>query len=251
MSQETYPNFVSRFYDVIYDQLRSGTDFKYYLAKILEVQGSVLEIGVGTGRFFLEAINQGADIYGVDISKTMLEHLKRKLDSEHHHRIECQDVRELELSRKFDLIIAPFRVFSHLITTDDQVKSLNKVYDHLHDWGHFIFDLYIPNLRMLAEGMQNQVEFDGFYEEGKRLKRITSFSTDIIRQVNQIEMKFVWEEDDQEHTGIWNFPMRYFFRYELELLIRQSKLSLQQIFGDFHESPLRSDSKEFVIVCRK
>jgi SAM-dependent methyltransferase len=251
MSNDKYPDFVSRFYDVIYDQVRSGTDFNYYLNKILNTKGTVLEIGVGTGRFFIAAIKQGADIYGVDFSENMLEQLKNNLDLKHHDRVEQQDIRQLKLNKKFDLIIAPFRVFSHLIEIDDIIDSLNNICDHLNDDGKFIFDLYVPNLKLIAEGMKDQVEFDGFYEDGKKLKRITSFTTDVSRQVNEIEMKYIWDENDEEHSGTWHFPMRYFFRYELELLVRQSKLTLQHIYGDFEENELNPDSKEFLIVCGK
>jgi hypothetical protein len=34
-------------------------------------------------------------------------------------------------------------------------------------------------------------------------------------------------------------------------LIKLSKLSLVNIFGDYQENLLNSDSKEFIIVCKK
>jgi len=57
-----YPDVFARFYDVIYDQIRSETDHDYFLKKILAAKGPVLEVGVGTGRFFIEALSKGADI---------------------------------------------------------------------------------------------------------------------------------------------------------------------------------------------
>ena len=86
-----YPSYVSRFYDIIYSQLRSSIDHDYFLKKILETKGAVLEVGVGTGRFFYEAFNQGADVYGVDLSENMLKQLKRKLSEKEHQRIYLQD----------------------------------------------------------------------------------------------------------------------------------------------------------------
>ena len=109
-----YPDYIARFYDVIYAHLRS-VDRDYFRHTILSTKGSVLEIGVGTGRFFIDALRSGADIYGVDLSETMLEQLRKKLGNEHHHRIFHQDARSLQLGKKFDLIVAPFRMFSHLI----------------------------------------------------------------------------------------------------------------------------------------
>lgn len=99
-----YPEYVARFYDVIYAYLRT-VDRDYFLRKIKEVQGPVLEIGVGTGRFFIDALSGGADIYGIDVSPTMLHQLYQKLGKEHHHRVVLQDARTLNLGRQFNLIV--------------------------------------------------------------------------------------------------------------------------------------------------
>lgn len=98
-----YPDYIARFYDIICSQLRT-IDREYFLGKILETRGPVLEIGVGTGRFFLEALNRGADIDGIDNSASMLAKLKEKLDQRHHNRIVLQDARAMNLPRKYDLI---------------------------------------------------------------------------------------------------------------------------------------------------
>ncbi|HJX72221.1 MAG TPA: class I SAM-dependent methyltransferase, partial [Bacteroidales bacterium] len=108
-----YPDYFARFYDVIYHQLRSQVDYHYFLNKIMSVRGRILEIGVGTGRFFAEALRSGADIYGIDVSKSMIEILKNKLDASDHYRIHTGDACTMKLNQKFRLIVAPFRVFSH------------------------------------------------------------------------------------------------------------------------------------------
>ena len=64
-------------------------------------------------------------------------------------------------------------------------------------------------------------------------------------------MGFTWDEEDGEHHGQWEFDMRFFFRYELEHLVARSHLSLEAIHGDFDETPLDAESREFVIVCRR
>jgi SAM-dependent methyltransferase len=246
-----YPEFLARFYNVIYARVRGGVDNEFYLRKIAASKGPVLEIGVGTGRIFIEALKKGADIYGVDNSRSMLDILRPKVAPEDHARIFLQDVRELELGRRFDLIIAPFRVFSHLLRVDEQIAVLDKVFSHLNNDGLFIFDAYVPNLKMLLEGIDNQVDFDGEYAPGKKLTRVTSMKADLINQMSDVSMKLVWEEDDREVEKEFKFRLRFFFRYELEHLVRRSPLKLVSFYGDFNENPLNSGSKEFVVVCRK
>jgi SAM-dependent methyltransferase len=245
-----YPDFIARFYDTVYAHLRT-VDLDYFLRTILSTKGPVLEIGVGTGRFFIDALEKGADIYGVDLSETMLEQLRRKLDAKHHYRIFHQDARSLHLDKKFELIIAPFRVFSHLIEPEDQLLALNRIYDHLNPGGTFIFDLYVPDLGILLNGINEVIDFEGEYAPGKKLKRTVSAKSDLIRQVNAVTMTLTWDDNAGEHTESWQLPMRFFFRYELEHLVHRSKLSLKHVYGDYEEHDLGPESKDFIVVCER
>ena len=246
----TYPEYVARFYDIVYRQVRDAADKPYYVNKLVSGKGPSLEVGAGTGRIFLEALNKGADVYGTDNSAEMLDVLRNKLEPRHHFRIRQGDLVNMELGKRFDLIVAPFRVLSHVVNIDDQIRALNTAYEHLVPGGVFIFDLYVPNLKLLLEGLTPTTDFDGEYAAGKRLKRTVSAVSDLITQITSVVMTFDWEEDEGgEGHGEWAFPMRYFFRYELEHLIARSKLSLKAIYGDFAESPLDSGSKEFLVHC--
>lgn len=246
-----YPKYFARFYDTIYAKLRKGVDSDYFLDKIMKTNGKVLEVGVGTGRFFLQSLQQGVDIYGIDVSTDMLEVLRSKLDKEEHFRVSEQNVCELNLNQTFDLIVAPFRVFAHLLTIEDQLKALNKIHEHLNPGGRFIFDLYLPNLNILLNGISKRLDFEGEYEIGKKLQRYVSAKADLINQLNYVTMSFIWQENGGTKEQVWEFPMRYYFRYELEHLIKHSKLKLDCIYGDYEERQLTNDSKDFVIVCVK
>jgi len=244
-----YPDFVARFYDVVYQQVRDAADKQYYVNKLTSCQGPSLEVGVGTGRIFLEALDRGADVYGTDNSAEMLAVLRAKLEPRRHHRIRQCDLVNMELGKRFDLIIAPFRVLSHIIDIGNQIRALNTVSDHLAPGGVFIFDLYVPNLKLLLDGLPPTVDFDGEYAPGKRLRRATSATSDLITQITSVTMAFCWKDGGQQSSKDWSFPMRFFFRYELEHLIARSKLELKAIYGDFAESPLSSGSKEFIVQC--
>ena len=246
-----YPEFIARFYDVIYDRIRSDTDYDYYMKKILNCKGPILEIGVGTGRFFVEARKRGADIYGVDISDEMTKILTGKLDKNDHFRIKVQDMVKLDLEKNFELIIAPFRVFSHMITTREQINMLNRVNDHLLPGGNFIFDLFIPDPQIMKQGINSVVDFEGEYEKGRKLKRIVSAKANLINQVNKVEMKIIWDENGVEKSEKWNFTMRYFFYHELKHLIARSDLELVNIYGDYYENKPGEKSKDFIVVCKQ
>ena len=248
---DKYPEFIARFYDLIYDKIRTGIDNEYFLSKARDTRGKVLEIGVGTGRLFIDAMNKGADIYGIDISPAMIHILHKKLPPELKHKAWVEDGVKMDLDMKFDLIIAPFRMFSHVLDVKDQLKFLNRVADHLLPNGRFIFDLYVPNLKILMEGFEEFKDFEEEYTKGKKLYRYVSAKSDLVQQQTNVTMKLCWEEENKESSETWNFTMRFFFRYEIEHLIARSNLKLVSIYGDYRENELTKTSSDFVIVCEK
>ena len=246
-----YPETFARFYDLIYHSIRDSADSEFYLGEILKTKGKILEIGTGTGRFFINALKQGADIYGLDISPSMANVLLKKLDKKDHYRISIQSIIDFKHDLKFDLIIAPFRVFMHLIEKKDQIRALNNVYRHLKPGGRFIFDVFVPDLRPLINGITNQIDFDGEYEPGKRIKRTVSTKPDLLNQLINIDFLLEWDEGNEVKQEHWLTPLRYFFRFELEHIIERSDFKKYKILGDFLGNGLNEKSREFIAVCQK
>lgn len=246
-----YPEFVARFYDTVYAQLRDGVDNEYYLARIAESPGPVLEIGVGTGRLFCEALRRGADIEGLDLSPAMLARASAKLPEGERRRLHLADAVSAQLERRFALVLAPFRVLSHVEETQDQLRLLENVHAHLQPGGRFVFDLFVPSPRLIAVGMAEHADFDAEYAPGRRLRRLVSARSDVVSQRTFGHMRFLWDEDGEERRGDWDFVMRFYFRYELEHLVARSRLTLESIHGDFEGGALTADSQEFVVTCRR
>ncbi len=246
-----YPLHFARFYDLIYQNLRDRVDHRFFLDEIKQTRGKILEIGVGTGRFFSDALDQGADIYGCDLSPNMLEVLRGKLKPAQHFRISRQNIIDFHYDFQFDLIIAPFRVFMHLLDKAEQLQALHNVYHHLNAVGRFIFDVFVPDLKQLLSGIDQQVDFEGEYEPGRKLKRIVSTQPDLIRQMIDVTFRLEWQTKTGWQTEDWTVPMRFFFRYELEHLLERSPFEKYQILGDYQGNELSSASTEFVLVCQK
>ena len=249
---EPYPDFVARFYDAVYAQVRDGVDNDYYLQVMTSAEGPVLEIGVGTGRLFAEALRRGVDVHGIDLSPAMIQRCREKLPAAARDRVGTGDGVRLRTKRRFSLIVAPFRVLSHVHAPADQIRLLDAVHEALRPGGLFVFDLYVPSLKLLLEGLPGTCDFDGEHAPGRRLRRfVSSDPADLARQTNHVRMSFLWDEDDGEHRGDWQFEMRFFFRFEIEHLVARSRLELAALHGDFAGGPLAADSREYVVVCRR
>ena len=246
-----YPKSFARFYDLIYHQQRDGVDNEYFQNEIRQTKGKILELGVGTGRLFINALNQGADIYGIDISQSMIDVLSKKLKGEQRKRINLQNIIDFSFDFKFDLIIAPFRVIMHLLEKEKQIKAINNVLEHLNKNGRFIFDVFVPDLSQLINGIDNHTDFEGEYDKGRRIKRTVSTKPDLINQIINIKFNLEWDEDNEQKHDEWMIQLRFFFRYELEHLIERSNFNRYKILGDYLGNELNQKSKDFIIVCQK
>jgi SAM-dependent methyltransferase len=248
--QSIYPESFARFYDLIYEHLREGVDNEFFLKYIAEASRT-LEIGAGTGRFFIDALESGSDIYGIDVSEHMLGVLKSKLPPDQHYRISLQDFRDFSFDRAFNLVIAPFRVFMHIPEKNDQLAALDNAYGHLEPGGLLIFDAFVPKLEQLIEGLNEHTDFESEYEPGKIVKRTVSTKSDLIRQIISIRFRIEWDSDEGWKEETWDTELRFFFRYELEHLLERSKFENYDILGDYNGNPLDINSKEFIVICRK
>jgi ubiquinone/menaquinone biosynthesis C-methylase UbiE len=246
-----YPLNFARFYDTIYHQMRDGVDNNFFLDEALKSKGRVLEVGTGTGRLFMNALKGGADIYGLDISESMLDVLYKKLPEDQHYRLSLQNVVDFSFDFKFDTVMAPFRVLMHLIDKSEQLKALNNVCRHMNDGGTFIFDAFVPDLIMLVNGVHNQMDFEGEYEPGRLVRRFVTTEPDLIHQTILVNFHMEWQEGGGWKQDDWSVPLRFFFRYELEHLIERSDFREYTIYGDYSGSRLDKNSREFVVVCRK
>ena len=246
-----YPDNFARFYDVIYHSIRDGVDNNYYHQKIKEASGPVLEIGAGTGRLFKWALDHGTDIYAIDVSPSMLKVLKSKIREEDYFRVSLQNATHFRLDKRFSLVVAPFRVFSHILTPGDQINALNNIYEHLSPGGAFIFDLYVPDLKLLVEGFRDFIDFEKEIPGGEKVRRKVSTQNDLINQITHIRFRMEWTEKGEWKTEDWDFDFRFYFRYEIEHLVARSKFGSCKISGDFLGGELKRNSKEFIIHCTR
>jgi SAM-dependent methyltransferase len=239
-----------RFYDVVYENMAElGKEF--YVNKMTGISDPVLEIGCGTGRLFTSALKRGADVYGIDQSELMLSKLKDKIEEKEHYRVQHADAREYVSDKKFKLIIAPFRVFQHIYSTSDQIKFLESVKRNLAEEGIFIFDVFNPDLEYIGKGYDKKLQFTGEYSPGKIIKRYHTGKPDIVNQLMHITFRFEWDENNEIKHAEFYTPMRYYFRFELEHLIARSGLKLKNIYGDYKENELTSESLNFIVECTK
>ena len=133
------------YYDLDSDPL---SDVPFYLRNV-DRNTAVLELGCGTGRVLIPLATQCKEIVGVDYSAGMIERCRLKLAESGQNAanvtLTVGDITRLDLRRRFDLIIAPYRVMQALETDDEVAGFFGTIRKHLAPNGACILNVFNPN----------------------------------------------------------------------------------------------------------
>ena len=105
----------------------------------------------GTGRVSIPLIKARVKLTCVDLSaksNAILENKLRQMGLKAD--VYQMDICELELQKRFDMIIIPFHSFAHITSPSDQRKALARIHQHLSPGGTFVCTLGNPELRQKA-----------------------------------------------------------------------------------------------------
>lgn len=252
MATDRFYEHTARYYDAVYETAAAARkDAAFYESLAVETGGPVLELGCGTGRVLLPIAARGLECAGLDASAAMIAQCRAKPGGAaltlKEGRMEDFDFGP----RKFALIFAAFRVFQHLDTVEQQLACLARVRAHLAPGGFFAFDVFNPKPESILREVEPEVLGETFLHEGREAKRYVAVTRDPFRQILQLTMRYVESrEAGPPLETVVRFTMRWFWRYELEHLLRRAGFSEVTIYGDFDRSLLGPTSPAFVVVAR-
>ena len=249
----------------LYDHVpvyRDRKDVTFYVDLCRAAQGEVLELGCGTGRILIPAAEAGCTITGLDGSGVMLARCRSKLQelpAEARKRVTLveADMTGFSLDRKFVLATVPFRPLQHLISVDEQLSFLRCVHRHLKPAGKLALDVFHPDLKRLGSPTSTD-EIEDTPEhtlaDGRRLRRTYRITAHhIARQTIDAELIYYVQDAAGNAARIVHvFPLRYFFRFELEHLLARAGFEISELLGNYDRSPFTDSSTDmFVIATRK
>jgi len=251
---------IGEFYDHV-PVYRDRKDVAFYIDLCRAAEGEVLELGCGTGRLLIPAAEAGCAITGLDQSGFMLDRCRRKLQAlapevQKRATLVQADMTSFTLDRFFVLAIVPFRPLQHLVSVDEQLSLLACVHRHLAPGGKLAFDVFHPHLTTLASDLNlDEVEdtAEVALEDGRRMRRTyRNVGKHRAEQTNDIGLIYYVTDAAGATTRIVQaFPMRYYFRFELEHLLERAGFEIKEFFGDFDRSPFIDASPEMIVVAKR
>lgn len=245
----------------LYDQLNPGLpgDVDFYLALARECAPPVLELGCGTGRVTTPLARAGIGVIGLDRSAPMLKVAIRKSAGVDGLSWVQGDMRAIPIGARFGLVLIPYRAFLHLMTTEDQQRTLASIYEHLSPGGRLAFNIFNPSITAIAAWMGELSGSQRFlmdYRDPSTRRVHTVWQSQRYRQAEQrVEDLHIDEERDQANRVLSKTyrenKLRYVFRYEMEHLLRQAGFDIEALYGWFDRSPFGDQSTEMVWVARR
>lgn len=241
-------DYIADLYD-IYVPVTFDVDF--FLTEAKKTNGEVLELMSGTGRISIPLIEAGIKLTCVDLSAGLNAILEDKLQKMGlKANVYQMDVCELELQKKFDMVIIPFSSFAHITSPEKQRKALAHIRQHLISGGTFICTLGNPKLRQKA--VDGQLRLFRKYPlpdtQGQLLLWISEDISDDDEQV--VEAMQFYEEYDA--TGILQSKrlLELHFRLsekdEFEELAKAAGFKVKALYGDYAYSKFCDDSPTMI-----
>jgi SAM-dependent methyltransferase len=253
--------FVAAFYDIIYEDKRP-LDVRFFVEYSQKSGGRTLELGCGTGRVLIPTATAGCTITGLDISPYMLRKCREKLRKQPEavrKRVKLiqGNMTDFNTGEKYSLVTIPFRPFQHLVRVEEQQACLRCIRQHLTERGQVIIDIFNPNPLRLVPNPEYMEEKEDLPEtplpDGRKLRRAgrtAGYHRD--QQYNDVELiYYVSYPDGRNERFVQSFPMRYYYRYEMEHLLELGGFGVVELYGDFDKSPFSNDSPEMIFVAEK
>jgi SAM-dependent methyltransferase len=216
---------------------------------------AILELGCGSGRTLIPLARDGFAIVGVDAAAAMLERCRAnmaRLPAAALDRIELHtaDFRELDLRRRFPLVICPFNAFMHLYQRRDVERFLQVVRRHLAPGGLFAFDVLNPDLAWLSRDPRRRWARTRFRHPrtGKWMVYSTSLTYDAALQI--AFMRIYYEKEKGGRARVVRLAHRQFFPLELEALLHYNGFEILAHEGGFDGGALVPEAEEQVLRCR-
>ncbi len=242
----------------LYSMLHTGNpgDLQYYI-NAAQNADSVLELGCGSGRITLPIAKKGIPVVGVDISKEMLNLLEKNtllLPSKTKNLVEIVhgDMQDINLERKFDLVIIPYNALLCLLSEEAVISCFKTAAKHLSKNGKLIFDIYDVPMEYEALDADEFEEVETILNEGRT---ITVFERPAFHpDPRRLDTTYQYKQTDKRGAvkivAEYTIFERCIYKEEISTLLAEAELSMISMTGDFIDAPIDDETEQLVIKAQ-
>lgn len=204
----------------------------------LDKKFKILDLCCGQGRHAFLFAQEGFNVFGFDLSKTLLQVAKYKNSQSDNTFFVQADMRYLPAVEKFDLLLNLFTSFGYFETDLENENVFKQFYQVLRPGGYYVFDYFhTPHVLANLERYQSEqigdlnVEQERFIE-GSRVQKIIRL-------------------DRKGKKSTFYESVKMYKSDQILKMMEESGLSVRYIFGDYKGSPLNDESERVIIIGQK
>jgi SAM-dependent methyltransferase len=243
------------YYDLLYRDKDYPAEARYVQSLLRRHgvgDGTILELGCGTGKHAEQLGRLGFSIQGLDLSPSMVERARQRIPADLASRLQFDvgDARSTRLNRKFDAAISLFHVASYQTRNEDLAGMFATAATHLKTGGIFVFDFwYGPGV--LTDPPVERVKRleDGVIQVTRTAKPRLRPNENIVHVHYEVLVK-------QNRNGMVadieeTHSMRYLFLPEVRLMLQSAGMELLQAQRWMSEEELDCSSWQAVVIAQR
>lgn len=248
---ESYTSFAE-----VYDTFMDNVPYREWVSYVNNIlkkhgigEGTVLDLGCGTGSMTEELDDLGYDMIGVDISDEMLEIAVRKMEEKEREILYLsQDMRELELYSTVDAVVSACDSVNYILDMEELTDVFRLVNEYLEPGGIFFFDFNTRHKYRDIIGDQTIAEdreecsfiWDNYYYEEECVNEyvLTLF-------IQESEDETLYRKYQETHL------QRGYTLEEMKTMIEDAGLIFETAYDDYTGKPADENSERICVVARE
>lgn len=243
-------SYFAKVYDLLTDNAEYAKAAERYVALAARYgkgSGRAVDLGCGTGSLSVELCRLGYDVIGVDISPDMLSHAYNKAaDKKLPIQFVCQDMTELELGGKVDVIFSYLDCIDHLPSMSEVKRTFERCAMHLDEGGLFIFDVNtVYKHREILSDNVFVFEREGLFCIWQNFYNEENDSVDIL-------LDFFEETDDGRYERYSEeFTERAYILGDISRRLEEAGFEVLGVYDEMTDAPASENSERAVFCARK
>ena len=224
----------------LYDPWSAGVveDISFYVDEALAGGGTVVELGVGTGRIAIPTAMAGVNVIGVDSSEGMLavcDERGREAGVDGLLDLRLGDLRRPPVDERVPLVTCPFRAYLHLASDDERLTALGAARELLEPGGRLVFDVFAPSQDDVEETHGRWIEREPGIDERADWDLDAQTLTLSVRGAQGASSMILW----------WLEPERW------NALLLEAGFSVDACYGWFDRRPYAGGEDTVWVASRK
>lgn len=246
---------IARYYDAEHQDKTDDLQMYSRLAK--QYGGPIFEVASGTGRVMFHLAQEGYEIHGIDIEPAMVDRAKQRLASlpqiADKMIFYVADMLTFETQNRFKLVLAPYGALLHFHEQEKHLEVLRRLRRLIRDDGVLVLDLPNPAEAYLTPD-HDLIMLDKTYIDPETKHLIMQSSVTRLDRNEQL-LHVMWMYDEVLDDGMVKrtfapVTYRYFFYYEMRLLLRLAGFDIETTYGTAAGTPFEKGCPRMIILAK-